>query len=68
MINFDPIILPKAISNKLKAVLPTLISSQETAYIKTFIWESGRLISNINYISDWFNIEEFHRKKHEIFH
>ena len=43
----------KAISNKLKAVLPKLISSQQTAYVKKprFIEAVGRLIS------DWLKIE-----------
>ena len=40
--------LSKAISNKLKALLPTLISSQQTAYIKNkFIGESRSLISDV---------------------
>ena len=33
----------------LKAVLPTLIFSQQTAYVKNkFIGESGRLVSDMN--------------------
>ena len=37
--------MSKAISNKLKTVLPTLISWQQTAYVKhRFTGESGRLI------------------------
>ena len=57
MVNVDTKILSKAISNKLKTVLPTLISSQQTAYVKNrFIGESGRLISDIIEISGWFNI------------
>ena len=60
MLDVDTKILSKAISNKLKAVLPTLISSQQTAFVKNrFIGESGRLISDIIEISDWFNIEGF---------
>ena len=52
--------MSKAISNKLKAVLPTLISSQQTASVKNrFIGESSRLISDITEISYWFNIEGF---------
>ena len=35
-----------------------LIFSQQTAHVKNrFIEESGRLISDIIEISDWFNIE-----------
>ena len=56
----DKKIFPKAISNKLKAVLPTLISSEQTAYVKNrFIGESGKLISDVIELSDWFNTEGF---------
>ena len=48
LLNVDKKNLFKAISNKLKTVLPTLISSQQTAHVKNrFIGESGRLISDI---------------------
>ena len=60
LLNVDTKILSKAISNKLKTVLPTLISSQQTAYVKNrFIGESGRLISDIIEISGCFNITGF---------
>ena len=60
MLNVDTKILSKAISNKLKTVLPTLISSQQTAYVKNrFIGESGRLILGMIKISGWFNITGF---------
>ena len=60
MLNVDTKILFKAISIKLKTVLPTLISSQQTAYVKNrFIGESGRLISDIIEISGWLNITDF---------
>ena len=60
MLNVDTKILSKAISNKLKTVLPTLISSQQTAYVKNrFIGESGRLISDIIEICGCFNITGF---------
>ena len=40
--------------------MPTLISSQQTAYVEnTFIGESGTLISDIIEISGWFNITGF---------
>ena len=48
MLNVDSKILCKAISNKLKTAMPTLISSQQAAHVKNrFIGESGRLISDI---------------------
>ena len=48
----------KAISNKLKAVLPKLILSQQTVYVKNrLIRESCMIISEIIGISDWLNIE-----------
>ena len=60
MSNVDTKILSKDISNKLKTALPTLISSQQTTYVKNrFIGESGRLISNIIEISGCFNITGF---------
>ena len=60
MLNVDTKILSKAFSNKLKTVLPTLVSSQQTTYVKNrLIGESGRLISDIIKISGWFNITGF---------
>ena len=60
MWNFDTKVLSKAVSNKLKTILSTLISSQHTAYVKNrFIGESGRLISDIIEISGCFNITGF---------
>ena len=48
MLNVDSKIISKALSEKLKEVLPDLISSQQTAYVKNrHIGESGRLISDI---------------------
>ena len=58
LLNTDTKILSKTISKKIKAVLPMLISSQQTAYVKNrFIRGSGRLISAIIEISAWLNIE-----------
>ena len=58
--NVDTKILSKTISNKLKALLSKLISSQQTVYVKNrFIGASGRLTSDIIEISDWLNIEGF---------
>ena len=43
----------KALSERLKNVLSSLISTQQTAYIKNrFIGEGGRLISDIVNICD----------------
>ena len=52
MLNVDSKIISKALSEKLKKVLPDLISSQQTTYVKNrHIGESGRLISNITEIT-----------------
>ena len=52
LLNVDLKIISKALSEKLKKVLPDLISSQQTAYVKNrHIGESGRLISDIIEIS-----------------
>ena len=60
MSNVDTKVLSKAILNKLKTALPTLISSQQTAYVKNrFIGESGRFISDIIKISGCLNITGF---------
>ena len=60
LLNIDTKVLFKAISNKLKTILPTSISSQETAYVKNRLTgESGRLISDIIEISGWFNVTGF---------
>ena len=60
LLNVATKIFPKAISNKLEAVLLNLISSQQTAYVKNrFVGGSGRVISEITEISDWFNIKGF---------
>ena len=48
LLNVDLKIISKALSEKLKKVLPDLISSQQTAYVKNrHIGESGRLISDV---------------------
>ena len=64
MLNVDTKIISKVLSEKLKDVLPDLISSQQTAYIKnSHIGESGRLISNIIEITEIKNIEGFLAQK-----
>ena len=53
LINVDTKILSKALSVKLKEILPTLISSEQTDSVKNkFIAESGRLIYDIIDICD----------------
>ena len=48
MLNVDLKVKLKALSEKLKQVLPNLISSQQTAYVKNrLISERGKLISGI---------------------
>ena len=58
--NVDSKIISKALWEKLKEVLPDLISSQQTAYVKNrHIGESGRLISDIIEITKIRKIEGF---------
>ena len=60
LLNVDTKVLSKDISNKLKTALPTLISSQQTVYVKNwFIGESGRMISHIIENSGCFNITDY---------
>ena len=48
MLNVDLKIISKALSEKLKNVLPDLVSSQQTTYVKNrHIGESGRLIADV---------------------
>ena len=48
LLNVDSKIISKALSENLKEVLPDLIFSQQTAYVKNrHIGESGRLISDM---------------------
>ena len=60
LLNVDLKIISKALSEKLKKVLPDLISSQQTAYVKNrHIGECGRLISDIIEIAKIKKIEGF---------
>ena len=60
LLNVDLKIISKALSEKLKKVLPDLISSQQTAYVKNrHIGESGGLISDITEIAKIKKIEDF---------
>ena len=57
LLNVDTKIISKALSERLKNVLSSLISTQQTAYSKNrSIGEGGRLISNIVNICDCNNI------------
>ena len=58
LLNVDTKILSKTIASKLKNVLPTLVTSDQTAYVPgRFIGESCRLISDVIEIADKLNIE-----------
>ena len=60
MLNVDSKIISKVLSEKLKEVLPDLISSQQTAYVKNrHIGESGRLTSDIMEITEIRDIKGF---------
>lgn len=57
LLNVDTKILSKALANRLKQVLPDIISHDQTAYVKgRFIGESTRLISDILEVTDALNI------------
>ena len=60
LLNADFQIISKATSEKLKKVMPDLISTQETAYVKSrYIGESERIISDITEITKLKNLEGF---------
>ena len=53
LLNVDLKIISKAFASRLKTVLPSIIPSEQTAYIENrFIGESGRLISDILSVTD----------------
>ena len=58
LLNVDSELISKTLALTLKNVLPSLISPNQTAYVKNrFISESGRLISDILDVSVQLNIE-----------
>ena len=60
LLNTDMKIISKVLSTRIKGVLPYLISSNQTAYVKNrFISESGRLISDILEIAKKLAVEGF---------
>ena len=60
LLNIDHKIISKLFATRLKDVLPSLISSKQTAYIaKRFIGEGGRLISDLLEMSDKLNIKGY---------
>ena len=57
LLNVDTKIISKVLSGRIKEVLPSLISSNQTAYVDgRIISESGRLISDILEITDLSNL------------
>ena len=57
LLNVDTKIIFKSLANRLKTVLPDIISHDQCAYVKgRFIGESTRLISDILEASDKFNV------------
>jgi ATP-dependent 26S proteasome regulatory subunit len=57
-LNVDTKIISKAIATKIKSTLPTLIKSDQTAYVKSrFIGESSRLIADVLELTKNLNIE-----------
>ena len=57
LLNVDTKIISKALAAKLKNVLPTIIFSNQTAYVnKRCISESGRLVSDVIEVCEKQNI------------
>ena len=60
LLNVDNKIASKALAERLKKILPVLISHKQTAYVKDrFICKTGRLIPDITEVSGVFNIDGF---------
>ena len=60
LLNVDTKIISKSLATRLVPVLPSIISSDQTAYVKgRFIGESTRLISDILEVSDMNNLSGY---------
>jgi hypothetical protein len=60
LLNTDLKIISRALALRLKSVLPDVISSKQTAYVKNrFIGEGARLISDILEVTNTLNIEGY---------
>ena len=60
LLNIDTKLISNVLAERLKNVLPSLICSDQTAYLKGgFISEGGRLISNVLEICDTLQIKDF---------
>ena len=60
LLNVDLKIVSKALAKRIKDVLPSIIGSEQTAYVKNrFIGEGGRLISDILEVSDTLNLNGY---------
>ena len=58
--NVDLKIVSKALAKRIKDVLPSIIGSEQTAYVKNrFIGEGGRLISDILEVTDTLNLHGY---------
>ena len=60
LLNVDMKIVSQALATRIKEVLPSIISNQQTAYVKNrFIGEGGRLISDIIEMTDTLNLNGY---------
>ena len=60
LLNVDTKLISKVLAERLKTVVPSLISKNQTAYVKgSFISKEGRLISGILEISENLKRKEF---------
>ena len=60
LLNVDLKIVSKALAKRIKDVLPSIIGSEQTAYVKNrFIGEGGRLISDILEVTDTLNLNGY---------